>query len=79
MKVAWQPVMNLLKRFSEFHVGIEPKLSVTSVRCSNYRARRTPGELGRLTGCLYTKYPASNAGLNNVTFIQRDQWKMEWR
>ena len=46
MMVAWQRVKELLKRSSEFHVGIEPTTSVTPVRMlQRHRATRIPGEL----------------------------------
>lgn len=43
--VAWQPVREVLKRFSRLQVGIEP---TTLVGCSNHRATGAAGELGRL-------------------------------
>ena len=38
-------------------IGIESSCSVTPVGCSNNRAARIPGELGRLTGFLFAQKP----------------------
>ena len=60
MMVAWQWANGLLKRYSEFQVGIKPMTSVTLAGCSNHSAvyKRTHGELDRLTGflCSWTIY-----------------------
>ena len=52
--VAWQWADKLLKRYSEFQVGIKPMTSVMLAGCSNHSAKhkRTHGELDRLTGFL---------------------------
>ena len=47
--VAWQQVKELLKRFSDFQIGIEPRTSVTPIGHSNQWATRTSAELSRLT------------------------------
>lgn len=51
MMVAWQWTDKLLKRYSEFQVGIKPMTSVMLAGCSNHSAKhkRTHGELDRLT------------------------------
>ena len=51
MMVAWQWADKLLKRYSEFQVGIKPMTSVMLAGCSNHSAKhkRTHGELDRLT------------------------------
>lgn len=83
--VAWQHQEGTTKEISEFQVEIEPTTSTMPVRYSNHWASRTPGDLGRFTGFLFTQCPTSNAPAtmcfpstwHMVLYIQ-PAWQRSW-